>query len=344
MKVADMHCDTISLMREKLGENNKNNLRSNSFQIDLNKMQQGDYLLQNFAAYVDFGAFDNPFEEAMHLIELYYEQLELNSDIIAPVYSYSDIEKNKKEGRMSALLTLEEGEVCKGNIDYLRLFHRLGVRMMTFTWNYKNQLANPNILMPIKNDVNNAQPITGEADYELKKVDIFTPDTENGLTSKGIEFLEEMENIGIIPDVSHLSDAGFYDVYKYTKKPFVASHSNARQKCACVRNLTDDMIRKLGEKGGVMGINYAADFLKTGAQKDNYMDTAIEHIKHIVNVGGIDCVGFGSDFDGIPPYEDIKDASVMPVFEEKLKKAGFTQQQTEKIFYKNILRVYKEIL
>ena len=124
--------------------------------------------------------------------------------------------------------------MCKENLAFLRDFYRLGVRMLTLTWNYKNGLGHPN----------------KRKEFPLE------PDTVNGLTPLGIEFLQEMERLGIIVDVSHLSDAGFYDVVKYAKKPFVASHSNARSVCGNVRNLTDDMLKKIADCGGVTGINF----------------------------------------------------------------------------------------
>ena len=144
---------------------------------------------------------------------------------------------------MSALMTVEEGAVCQGEISRLRALYERGVRMLTLTWNFKNELGYPNVRMP-----ENSQPTFIP--------DLKTPNTKDGLTKTGIAFVEEMERLGMIIDTSHLSDAGFYDVLKYTKKPFVASHSNARTISASVRNLTDDMIRRLSERGGVTGLNF----------------------------------------------------------------------------------------
>lgn len=113
--------------------------------------------------------------------------------------------------------------------------------------------------------------------------------------------------MGMIPDVSHLSDAGFYDVLALTRKPFVASHSNARSVCAHSRNLTDDMIRRLAERGGCMGLNFYTRFLadSAGKEKPDYLAAALEHAKHIVKVGGIEVLGLGSDFDGIDTNEAL---------------------------------------
>lgn len=151
----------------------------------------------------------------------------------------------------------------------------------------------------------------------------------------------------MIVDVSHLSDAGFYDVASHAKKPFVASHSDARSVCRAVRNLTDDMIRTLAEKGGVTGLNYCADFLSDGVpgiSNEGTLEAIVRHAKHIVNVGGEDCLGLGSDFDGIPTHAELTGADKLPLLDRALSKAGFTQRQREKIFSENVLRVYREIL
>lgn len=273
---------------------------------------------------------ENPFEWCMELADAFYEEMDANKDIIAPVRCYDDILKNQAEGKLSAMLTIEEGAVCKGNLAFLRDFYRLGVRMLTLTWNFQNEIAYPNALTP-----------AGErAPYGV-------PNTECGLTDFGIEFLQEMERLGMIADVSHLSDAGFYDVVRYSKKPFVASHSNARSVCGHVRNMTDDMIQKLAECGGVMGMNFEPSFLRTYTpeeEKHARISEVVSHIRHIAKIAGTECIGLGSDFDGISTNEELPDASYLPMLEDALWKAGFSQNEIEGIFYKNVLRVYKEVL
>ena len=202
--------------------------------------------------------------------------------------------------------------------------------MMTLTWNYPNELGWPNLAKD-------------QFQWQSRHV----PNTVQGLTEKGREFVTEMEKLGMIPDVSHLSDAGFYDVLETTKKPFVASHSNARAICPWVRNLTDDMIRKLSERGGVMGLNFCADFLEEvpeGQKNPGTIAAVVRHAKHIANVGGIDVLGLGSDFDGIDTHEELPGAQSMERLWEALKVAGFTEEQLDRIFWKNVLRVYEEDL
>ncbi|MBQ9730510.1 MAG: dipeptidase [Bacilli bacterium] len=328
MRTIDMHCDTVMKLCIDSQKGIESNLKENEFHIDLKKMKKGDYLAQCFAMFVPFSV-ENPFETCMDMIERYYQEIENNNDLILPAYNYQDIIENKRKGKMSSILTIEEGGVVKGKLSNLRLFHRLGVRMITLTWNYENGIGHPNFTY-----------VKGE------KPDFKTPNKKDGLTPFGIEMIKEMNRLGIIIDVSHLSDAGFYDVVKYSKGPFVASHSNARSVCNHVRNLTDDMIRKLALRGGVMGINFCADFLHEKIENvPNFSRVSyiVEHIKHIVKIGGIDCVGLGTDFDGIEKDLEIKDASFMPMLRKTLLDEGFSEEDVDKIFYKNFLRVFKEV-
>ncbi len=329
MKVIDMHCDTISELYYRREAGKAYSLLKNDCHIDLERMKKGDYCLQNFALFTELTRHERPFEYCMKLVDLFYTEIAKHEDLIGVVTCYEDIERNRKEGKMSALLTIEEGGVCQGEIAFLRNFYRLGVRMMTLTWNHKNELASPNRIWQEH----------GEAFFE--------PDTEHGLTEKGIEFVNEMEALGIIVDISHLSDAGIEDVFRYTKKPFVASHSNARTVASNPRNLTDDMIRRLSERGGVAGLNYCAAFLydwKKGDTVLSRVEHMIAHIKHMKQVGGIQCIGLGSDFDGIGGELEMKSPEDLPILEVAMKKAGFTESEIEAVFYKNVLRVYEEIL
>ncbi len=321
MYIADLHCDTIlNIFRE-----DGCCLKRNNSHIDCEKLKKGEYVLQNFAMFTDFGKKESTFDFVNKMIDKYYNELDKNKDLIMPVFSYGDIERNIKDGKISAVLTIEEGAVCEGSVDKLRSLYSRGVRMMTFTWNYTNCLASPNSKEDKGSFVN----------------------VENGLTEKGFEILEEMEKLGIIADVSHLSDKGFYDVAKASKKPFVASHSNSREICCHPRNLTDDMIKIISDKNGVVGLNYCNSFLSNNFAPDSGINIQefIPHIKHIVDVGGEDCIALGTDFDGIdhPPIQ-IDNASKQQSFVSLLEQSGFKESFIEKICYKNVLRLYKEML
>lgn len=318
MRIVDMHCDTIYLL-----QNSEEGLRENSMQMDLHKMKEAGYLLQNFALFVNQEEVENPLETGLLMADIFHREMKKNKDLIRPVTTYDEIIKNKEEGIMSALLTLEEGEICKGNPALLRNFYRLGVRMITLTWNYPNTIG-----------CSNSQKNQPYGDAVM-----------TGLTPEGFTFIEEMERLGVIIDVSHLSDGGFYDVLHHTTKPFVASHSNARAICPHCRNLTDDMIREMGKRGCVTGLNYYGAFVNLGGQDaKSTVEGLARHASHIANVGGIECLGLGSDFDGFHGDCELTDCSKLYLLEDALKKEGFTSSDIDKIFYKNVLNLYKEIL
>lgn len=322
-KVIDMHCDTVL----RLMYSNEPLLKTEGH-LDLERMKKGNYALQCFAMFVHYKKVERPFEYVNKMIDKYYQEISKNMDIIRPVFSYQDIENNMKNGFMSSMLTIEEGGVTQGNLAFLRNLYLLGVRMITLTWNFENGIGFPNF-----------------KEVEEGKPDMHTPNTEDGLTEYGIEMVKEMEKLGIIIDVSHLSDKGFYDVLENTTKPFVASHSNARSVCPVVRNMTDDMILKLAKRGGVMGINYCADFVND-VEENNfaYVKDMVKHIKYIKDLAGIDCIGLGSDFDGIGSNIEMNSCDKLNLLQEALEDEGFTQEEIEKIFYKNVLRVFKEVL
>lgn len=326
MKIIDMHCDTIGeLFSSKDGERG-GTLRKNGLHVDLTRMKESGYMLQNFALFVRMRQDRDPWEQVCGLCGFYERQLEENRDMIAGVYRFSDIEENERAGRMSALLTVEEGGVCKGEPEKLRELYDRGVRMMTLTWNFPNELGWPNF----------RKGGTGRE-----------PETEKGLTERGRMFVALMEEMGMIPDVSHLSDKGFYDVLETAKKPFVASHSNAREICPNVRNLTDDMIRKLAERGGVMGLNFFADFLESareGTENPGTVAAVARHARHIADTGGIGVLGLGSDFDGIDTNRELPGAQSMGRLWEAMKAEGFTERQLDDVFWRNVMRVYRDTL
>lgn len=330
MKVFDMHCDTLMAIHQSRQGEKPRTFGENDLQVDLKKLIKGDYLLQCMAAFVQLQETKDPLETALEEVDIFYEIMEEYQEHMGQVLVFDDIERNSNFGKISAVLTIEEGGVCKGNLSVLRMFYRLGVRMMTLTWNYENELGFPNRLPHSKDDVFPA-----------------TADTINGLKERGIEFVKEMERLHMIVDVSHLSDAGFWDVVKYSTRPFIASHSNSRSVCGHVRNLTDDMLRTMGERGCLLGINYCAAFLDQQEDESKCQSTAAfiaNHIDYIKNTAGIDIIGLGSDYDGIGRNLEMKDASYLPLLEHELKSRGYHETEIEKIFYKNALRIFKELL
>ena len=312
MKFIDLHCDTIDLLM--LGKGGSN-LRENEHCVDLNKLKKGNCLAQTFALYVDLDEHKNAYKHCLNMAEKFHEELRKNNDVIRLATNYKDIIENEQNKKISALLSIEEGEVLDGKIENLRKFYELGVRMITLTWNHENQIG-----------------------YPHKKIEY----KDKGLKQFGFEVVENMNELGIIVDVSHLSDSGFYDVAKVSKKPFVATHSNSRKMTNHSRNLTDEMIKVLANAGGVTGINFCSSFI--GDNSMTMISDMIRHIKHIKNVGGIDVIALGSDFDGIESPVEIKDSSEMNKLAISLEKEGFNIYEIEKIFYKNALRVIKNVM
>lgn len=323
MKIADMHCDTVYEIWKSRKSACPQHLRGNSLHIDIAKMKKSNYLLQNFAMFTDLRKVSDPYAHVMDLIDVFYEETGENKNDISVVKSYGEIIENERQGKISALLTIEEGGCCRGDIKNLEALYNRGARMMTLTWNYPNELADPNI-----NNIN----IEETGFYNAR-----------GLTGKGFLFIERMEELGMIIDVSHLSDKGFWDIAQNTKKPFAASHSNSRALCRHPRNLTDDMIKTIADRGGIIGLNFYGSFLDEAGRNSTAAKMA-EHARHIINTGGSACLGLGSDFDGIGGELELQDCSQLTKLADELERQHFTSSQIEKIFYKNVMRFYKDML
>ncbi len=331
MKVVDLHCDTLYELRCAQKRGQQPEFLNNHLHIDINKLKQGDYLLQCFAVFVNLAdKSENPLVTALEEMDIFFQFMAAHPQEIAQVKTWADIERNRREGKISALLTMEEGGCCLGNPALLRTFYQLGARIMTLTWNHENELAYPNT-------------VPGDSAYVFP----CGANTQKGVKEKGFEFLAEMDRLGIIVDVSHLSDAGFWDVYHHTKRPFIASHSNARAKSSHVRNLTDEMIRAIAERGGVTGINYCAGFLDQQDSPEKCMSNVklmVDHMEYIRQVGGLDMIALGSDFDGIENNLQFKSCADLPLLEAEMHRRGFSDDAIEKIFHGNALRVLKEFL
>lgn len=330
MKIYDMHCDTISRMKAEREQGGCAALAENTFHLDIEKMKKGGYALQTFAIFLDKEQETDCFIDAGRQLEIFKDELRKNQKHILQVFTFQDILDNEKTGKLSALLSLEEGAIFQNSPEDLQWFYNQGVRMATFTWNYENDLGYPNCMLNPFQDI----------PWSLGE--------ERGLKKKGFEMLEEMERLHMIPDVSHLSDGGFWDIAKHAKRPFAASHSNARGAAPnAARNLTDEMIRALAEKGGIMGLNYCVSFVRKNwkpGQPGAFLEELIRQIQYILNVGGGECLGLGSDFDGIEEAPEMGDAGGMQRLAEAMEGAGIYPSQIEKICYGNVKRFLKETL
>ncbi len=326
MKFIDMHCDTLMKLLFN-PEVNTNLYSTPETSIDFDKMLRGDQLAQFFAVFLPpregfkrYGREDMTDEIYIaEMRKILLDNVKKYNDVIEMAYSAEDIEKNLANGKMSAVLTMEDGRAVDYKLENVKRFYDDGFRAIALTWNFENCFGFPN-----------------SPDEELMK---------KGLTSFGKEAVSYMQELGILVDVSHLSEGGFYDVADVCKKPFIASHSNCRELSSHQRNLWDEQIKVLASKGGVSGINFCPSFLNADPKDEHSrVEAMVRHILHFINVGGIECVGLGTDFDGIGGILEIDDSSKMPMLADELKKAGLSDDQLEKIFYKNVLRVMKDAL
>lgn len=300
----DLHCDTVMRLYQEKGD-----LLSNDYHIDLNKMKAGKANTQFFAMFVDLKEDKEPFKVCNEMLDCFEKEVAKNKSLIQHVKDFREM-----DDRISGIMTIEEGGVLEGNIEHLEHFYNRGVRAITLTWNYKNEIGYPNYQYTYQN---------------------------KGLTPFGIEVVREMNRLGMLIDVSHLSDQGFWDCIKHSTKPIIASHSNARSVCDHSRNLTDDMILALRDNGGVMGMNFCSAFLN--GSRYSSIDAIVEHIKYIDELAGIDVIAIGTDFDGIGGELEIYDISQMDLLRQALRAAGYDQESIDKIFYKNAMRVFKAL-
>ena len=353
--VFDGHCDTVMRILEQdvdLG------VRSKEGHIDIPRAREGGLNVQVFAMWIepDFWPHRAAFR-TLQYADAMYRTLKKHSDKLGLALTAKDARRLVKAGKLAVFLGIEGGHAIEDSLATLRMFHRLGVRVMTLTW------------------WNNTNWADGSGDKPV----------HHGLTDFGKQVVREMNRLGMVIDVSHVSDETFYDVLEVTTKPVIASHSCVRAICNHHRNLSDKMLKALAKNGGVIGINYYLGFLdpevnrqeealwkkldpeieklekkykddrKTLVKKRRELfksyrkkppkvpiDRLIEHIDHVVKVAGVDHVGLGSDFDGcsITP-QGLDDVSDLPLITEKLLEKGYSEKNIEKILGGNLLRVFE---
>lgn len=291
--------------------------RSDKGHVDLPRLVESGVDLQVFAAYIQP---EYKIERALHrfmqLADRFYQMLEAHKDRMMLFTKVSDVYEAERNSKIAAMLSIEGGEAVEADLGILRMLHKLGVRAITLTWNERNQIAD------------------GAAEGR----------TKGGLTNFGVELVGEMNKIGMVVDVSHLSDAGFFDVIETTKSPIIASHSNCRSLCNHRRNLTDEMIRLLADNGGVMGMNFAPAFIDERRDHAS-LERVLDHVDHVAKLVGVDYIGLGSDFDGIESTpKGLEDVTKMPWFTEGLIRRGYSEDDVLKILGGNFLRVFKKVI
>ncbi len=309
---ADLHCDSVTVSCNAGGD-----FSSFNGQVNIEKLKSSGCGVQCFALFTQG---ENAAADFNRFAAYYSAQIAVNPDIL-PVERYFDIEKASKEGKVAAILTVENFGFLDGDIGGIKRLAALGVKMASPVWNYANAYAYPNLIF------NGSIP-----DFSARE--------KRGLTDLGKAAVEELNANRIIIDVSHLSDGGVEDVLALSKAPIVASHSN----CAAVhnvsRNLTDGQIKKIADKGGVIGLNYCRDFIGG----ESAFGGLLAHLKHLINVGGEDVTALGSDFDGIPPYDELADCTYLQKLFEYFHSKGISEGRLEKLARTNFHRVFKEVV
>ena len=313
MKIIDMHCDTIWMC----WENPCRDFAEGENSVNLKLMEENGSLAQFFALYLPREAMEtmDSYDILMSMYACYRKVIEENRHRIRPALCAEDVLRNSREGFLSSILTIEDGVFLDGRIERVTQAYEMGVRLITLLWNFENSLGYP-------------------SDEDAAR-------HGRGLKPFGVEVVEEMNRLGMIVDVSHLSEGGFYDVARHSKKPFVASHSCARALCNHRRNLSDDQLKTLGNSGGLAGINFERSFLKEGSDKATF-DQIIAHLLYMKDKAGIEAVGFGSDFDGIEDNGELIDYSGFTPLLARMEK-HFTDAEIEKISWQNALRVLGDV-
>ena len=249
---------------------------------------------------------------AMDAFGWFLAEVDAHADQIALATTAAEMESIVASGRIAAVLTIENSEVLERSLWVLPMLHRLGVRSMTLTWSYRAHAA----------------------DGAFENV------TRGGLTHFGRDLVRSMNEVGMIVDISHISDQGFWDVMEVTNAPIIGSHNACRALCEHPRNLTDDQIRAVADNGGVIGVTYVPSFVDADPDKQT-LDRLLDHFDHIVQTAGPDCIGLGSDFDG--GGDVLKDATVVPQITDGLLARGWKEDDLRKLLGLNHLRVFRQV-
>lgn len=337
----DAHCDTVM----KVLDGDEDFLRPGGTKhISFPEMVEADIRAQIFACFVLSSHHPgDEFERACRMIDTVVEMAASTDGALQIIRTSNELKEAFTGGPRAGILSLEGADPLGKKAETIREFHERGVRSLIFAWQDNH--------------------FSGTA---------FGSDTP--LSEQGRRLLGLCEELGIVVDVSHLSDTAFEEVVNLSEKPFVATHSDCRALCPSLRNLTDDMIQTLSDRGGVMGINLSPAFLNpdfSAAIKPLYkasrqaaspeeerairermldiprpsLDWVAHHILHAINVGGEDCIGFGGDLDGIGQTPASIDTVADYVkFIPLLRDAGLSERQIEKVCYRNFLRVFSELL
>jgi len=302
---------------------------------DLRRLREGGVDAQFFSIFADSKCVNQGpgrcRQRALDMIEALEEQLRRHPGDLEAARTADDVRRIAAAGRIAALMGLEGGHAIENDLSNLQMFYNRGVRYMTLTWNNTSDWADSSRDTP----------------------------RHNGLTAFGKRVVAQMNEIGMIVDISHVSDKTFWDVMEATRAPVIASHSAARALADHPRNMSDDMLRAVGHNGGVVMVNFGDIFIDP-EKSSNWkiaafalrhlgwprtpLSVLIDHIDHVARVAGVDHVGLGSDFDGMPFFPaGIEDVSGYPSITVELLRRGYSEKDVRKILGENALRVLSDV-
>lgn len=359
----DTHTDTPwSLLDGKFDLSERHNYKDDRSRLDFPRMKEGGLDAVFMASFVgqsvrNDSAYTVAYEKAMVQIDSIHSHLSIRGNIAEIAITPDDAYRIEKDGKRIVFIGIENGYPVGMDIENIQIFYNKGARYITLCHTKNNDIC-----------------------------DSSTDTTEhNGLSDFGVDVVQEMNRIGMMVDVSHISDSSFFDVLKVTSKPVIASHSCAREICDNPRNLNDDMLKALAKNGGVVQMCILSDYVKTPdpyperdsafqsvrekynyfvdlteeeekmARRDWYqadslfprnlasVSEMVDHIDHMVKVAGIDHVGIGTDFDGGGGLADCVDVSQMGNVTLELVKRGYSEEDIQKIWGGNIMRVMKQV-
>lgn len=303
MRFFDFHCDTIGECCLQ-----KKHLADNDLHISLRKSKCFEKYGQVFAIWIpDEKRGEAAFAYYQAVRDCFYGECAENAEKILPCKTAADIETAFCAHKVAAVLAVEGGAVLGGNLEKLDQLYQDGVRLMTLTWNDTNEIANG----------------------------CFAKD-KGGLTDFGKRVVQKMHSLHMLVDVSHLNARGFYDVAEYTDKPFLASHSDADivdNPYAKARNLTDDQIKVLVVRNGLIGINLCADFLGNNGQTG--ADAVLRHVSHFLDLGAEHILAFGCDYDGCTIHPSLNGIENIPYLADYLLQHGISEKTLQNIFFEN---------
>ncbi|WP_040948811.1 dipeptidase [Gorillibacterium massiliense] len=300
MHVIDTHCDILSRMLADPTISFA--IESTGADVCLPRLRQGGLRLQFFALYLSERFADAGMGPILEMIDLYRERV-LASGEVVPVRTVKEAEESWASGKIAGVLSLEGAEGLQGNLVNLRTLFQLGVRFLGLTWNHANWAAD-GVMEP----------------------------RQGGFTVAGKRLIAECDRLGIILDVSHLSDNGFWQLAELSNRPFIASHSNSRSICNHPRNLTDEQIQMIVQRNGCISLTFVPWFIR---EKTPVITDILRHLDRFCALGAVDHIGFGSDFDGFDKkLPGLTNPSDYPAFGELLLK-HFSEREVEGFFSRN---------